>query len=86
MLSLLSSISSVHTLFNSLFFTSFISVFLLMAGMIKDGVLTIGKVSAHVYSPEEKIKVPDVLFYENTQVSLSAHHYQCAALLSSSAH
>ncbi|KAM9486140.1 von Willebrand factor A domain-containing protein 8 [Clarias gariepinus] len=35
--------------------------------MIKDGVLTIGKVSAHVYSPEEKIKVPDVLFYENTQ-------------------
>ncbi|KAI5107140.1 von Willebrand factor A domain-containing protein 8, partial [Silurus meridionalis] len=34
---------------------------------IRDGVLTIGKVSAHVYSPDEKMKVPDVLFYENTQ-------------------
>lgn len=34
---------------------------------IRDGVLTIGKVSAPVYSPDEKMKVPDVLFYENTQ-------------------
>uniref|UniRef100_A0AAR2JZS7 von Willebrand factor A domain-containing protein 8 n=1 Tax=Pygocentrus nattereri TaxID=42514 RepID=A0AAR2JZS7_PYGNA len=31
------------------------------------GVLTIGKVSAPVYSPDEKMKVPDVLFYENAQ-------------------
>ncbi|KAG7331155.1 hypothetical protein KOW79_005124 [Hemibagrus wyckioides] len=34
---------------------------------IRDGVLTIGKVSAPVYSPDEKMKVPDVLFYENAQ-------------------
>ncbi|KAI1899570.1 hypothetical protein AGOR_G00063140 [Albula goreensis] len=34
---------------------------------VKDGVLRIGKVSAPVYKPEEKMKVPDVLFYENTQ-------------------
>ncbi|XP_060732399.1 von Willebrand factor A domain-containing protein 8 [Tachysurus vachellii] len=34
---------------------------------IRDGILTIGKVSAPVYSPDEKMKVPDVLFYENTQ-------------------
>ncbi|KAK3543698.1 hypothetical protein QTP70_027205 [Hemibagrus guttatus] len=34
---------------------------------IRDGVLTIGKVSAPVFSPDEKMKVPDVLFYENTQ-------------------
>ncbi|KAB5577077.1 hypothetical protein PHYPO_G00205820 [Pangasianodon hypophthalmus] len=34
---------------------------------IRDGVLTIGKVSAPVYSPDDKMKVPDVLFYENTQ-------------------
>nr|XP_061799830.1 von Willebrand factor A domain-containing protein 8-like [Nerophis lumbriciformis] len=35
--------------------------------MVKDGVLTIGKVSAPVYSPNEKMKVPDVLFYDNPQ-------------------
>ncbi|CAJ1078932.1 von Willebrand factor A domain-containing protein 8 isoform X1 [Xyrichtys novacula] len=34
---------------------------------IKDGVLTIGKVSAPVYTPNEKMKVPDVLFYDNPQ-------------------
>nr|XP_014349139.1 PREDICTED: von Willebrand factor A domain-containing protein 8 [Latimeria chalumnae] len=34
---------------------------------IKSGVLTIGKVSAPVYNPDEKMKVPDVLFHENTQ-------------------
>lgn len=62
---------------------SFISFFLLMPGTLKDGVLTIGKVSAPVYSPDEKMKVPDVLFYENTQVSLSAFNSQCAAFSSS---
>uniref|UniRef100_A0A8B9HSU4 von Willebrand factor A domain containing 8 n=1 Tax=Astyanax mexicanus TaxID=7994 RepID=A0A8B9HSU4_ASTMX len=35
--------------------------------MVRDGVLTIGKVSAPVYNPDEKMKVPDVLFYENAQ-------------------
>ncbi|XP_034021432.1 von Willebrand factor A domain-containing protein 8-like [Thalassophryne amazonica] len=34
---------------------------------IIDGVLTIGNVSAPVYSPIEKVKVPDVLFYDNLQ-------------------
>uniref|UniRef100_A0AAQ5Y816 von Willebrand factor A domain-containing protein 8 n=1 Tax=Amphiprion ocellaris TaxID=80972 RepID=A0AAQ5Y816_AMPOC len=35
--------------------------------MVKDGVLTIGNVSAPVYNPSEKMKVPDVLFYDNPQ-------------------
>nr|XP_046259782.1 von Willebrand factor A domain-containing protein 8 [Scatophagus argus] len=35
--------------------------------MVKDGVLTIGNVSAPVYNPNDKIKVPDVLFYDNPQ-------------------
>lgn len=34
---------------------------------VKDGVLKIGSVSAPVYNPSDKIKVPDVLFYENPQ-------------------
>ncbi|KAG7501738.1 von Willebrand factor A domain-containing 8 [Solea senegalensis] len=34
---------------------------------LKDGVLTIGNVSAPVYNPDEKMKVPDVLFYDNPQ-------------------
>ncbi|XP_028291916.1 von Willebrand factor A domain-containing protein 8 isoform X2 [Gouania willdenowi] len=34
---------------------------------VKDGVLTIGSVSAPVYCPSEKMKVPDVLFYDNPQ-------------------
>uniref|UniRef100_A0A3Q1FF48 von Willebrand factor A domain-containing protein 8 n=1 Tax=Acanthochromis polyacanthus TaxID=80966 RepID=A0A3Q1FF48_9TELE len=35
--------------------------------MVQDGVLTIGNVSAPVYNPSEKMKVPDVLFYDNPQ-------------------
>ncbi|XP_077584586.1 von Willebrand factor A domain-containing protein 8 [Stigmatopora nigra] len=35
--------------------------------LVQDGVLTIGKVSAPVYKPTEKMKVPDVLFYDNPQ-------------------
>ncbi|XP_061735639.1 von Willebrand factor A domain-containing protein 8 isoform X2 [Nerophis ophidion] len=35
--------------------------------VVKDGMLTIGKVSAPVYKPDEKMKVPDVLFYDNPQ-------------------
>uniref|UniRef100_A0A6Q2YP42 von Willebrand factor A domain-containing protein 8 n=1 Tax=Esox lucius TaxID=8010 RepID=A0A6Q2YP42_ESOLU len=35
---------------------------------IKDGVLTLGSVSAPVYHSEEKMKVPDVIFYDNAQV------------------
>ncbi|KAG7233756.1 hypothetical protein INR49_006615 [Caranx melampygus] len=34
---------------------------------VKDGVLTIGNVSAPIYNPSEKMKVPDVLFYDNPQ-------------------
>ncbi|XP_028971690.2 von Willebrand factor A domain-containing protein 8 isoform X4 [Esox lucius] len=34
---------------------------------IKDGVLTLGSVSAPVYHSEEKMKVPDVIFYDNAQ-------------------
>ncbi|XP_074550636.1 von Willebrand factor A domain-containing protein 8 [Halichoeres trimaculatus] len=34
---------------------------------VKDGLLTIGKVSAPVYNANEKMKVPDVLFYDNPQ-------------------
>ncbi|CAG5865389.1 unnamed protein product [Menidia menidia] len=34
---------------------------------VKDGVLTIGSVSAPIYVPEMKMKVPDVLFYDNPQ-------------------
>uniref|UniRef100_A0A3B5MK56 von Willebrand factor A domain containing 8 n=1 Tax=Xiphophorus couchianus TaxID=32473 RepID=A0A3B5MK56_9TELE len=35
--------------------------------VVQDGVLTIGKVSAPVYNPDHKMKVPDVLFYDNPQ-------------------
>lgn len=35
--------------------------------MVKDGVLTIGNVSSPIYNPNEKMKVPDVLFYDNPQ-------------------
>ncbi|KAM4558944.1 von Willebrand factor A domain-containing protein 8 [Odontesthes bonariensis] len=35
--------------------------------MVKDGVLTIGNVSAPIYTPDMKMKVPDVLFYDNPQ-------------------
>lgn len=45
-------------------------------GMVKDGVLTIGTASAPVYNPTEKIKVPDVLFYDNPQVITHANHNQ----------
>ncbi|XP_051999049.1 von Willebrand factor A domain-containing protein 8 [Xyrauchen texanus] len=34
---------------------------------VKDGLLTIGNISAPVYTADEKMKVPDVLFYENVQ-------------------
>uniref|UniRef100_A0A673I1W9 ATPase dynein-related AAA domain-containing protein n=1 Tax=Sinocyclocheilus rhinocerous TaxID=307959 RepID=A0A673I1W9_9TELE len=50
---------------------------------VKDGLLTIGNVSAPVYSPDEKMKVPDVLFYENVQVSSLSAHYQTGTLSSS---
>lgn len=35
--------------------------------MVKDGVLTIGSVSAPIYNADQKMKVPDVLFYDNPQ-------------------
>jgi len=37
-------------------------------GEIKDGFLQIGNTIVPVYTPETKMKVPDVLFYENAQV------------------
>uniref|UniRef100_A0A8D3C1B3 von Willebrand factor A domain-containing protein 8 n=1 Tax=Scophthalmus maximus TaxID=52904 RepID=A0A8D3C1B3_SCOMX len=37
------------------------------SGTIHDGVLTIGSVSAPVFNTKEKMKVPDVLFYDNPQ-------------------
>lgn len=37
-------------------------------GVVNNGVLTIGNVSAPLYNPDEKMKVPDVLFYDNPQV------------------
>ncbi|MED6276760.1 hypothetical protein CHARACLAT_006287, partial [Characodon lateralis] len=35
--------------------------------VVQEGVLTIGKVSTPIYSPNQKMKVPDVLFYDNPQ-------------------
>ncbi|XP_014326008.2 von Willebrand factor A domain-containing protein 8 [Xiphophorus maculatus] len=35
--------------------------------VVQDGVLTIGTVSAPIYNPDHKMKVPDVLFYDNPQ-------------------
>lgn len=43
--------------------------------MVQDGVLTIGKVSAPVYNPDQKMKVPDVLFYDNPQVTLQGQWF-----------
>jgi len=50
--------STVMTLFN--YFT----------GEIKDGILRIGNTRVAVHNPDTKMKVPDVLFYENAQVSV----------------
>uniref|UniRef100_H2MDU3 von Willebrand factor A domain-containing protein 8 n=1 Tax=Oryzias latipes TaxID=8090 RepID=H2MDU3_ORYLA len=36
-------------------------------GAVKNGVLTIGKVSSPIYSSVQNLKVPDVLFYDNPQ-------------------
>lgn len=38
-------------------------------GEINNGILKIGSVTMPIYNPSEKMKVPDVLFYENAQVS-----------------
>ena len=42
-----------------------------VVGEIKDGNLHIGQTTAPVYNPENRTKVPDVLFYENHQVRAS---------------
>ena len=39
-------------------------------GEIRDNVLRIGNTEVEVYSPENRMKVPDILFYENAQVKL----------------
>ena len=41
-----------------------------LAGEIKDGRLRIGNTEIQVHNPDTKMKVPDVLFYDNVQVSL----------------
>lgn len=41
-------------------------------GEIKDNKLRIGNTEMAVYNPDNKTKVPDVLFYENAQVSIHA--------------
>lgn len=45
-----------------------IVVFLWFAGEIKDGYLRIGETKIEIHSPENKMKVPDVVFYDNVQV------------------
>ena len=40
----------------------------LRTGEIRNNVLHIGKTAVPVYNPENRTKVPDVLFYENAQV------------------
>ena len=52
----------------------FFSVCYIHVGEIKDNKLRIGTTEVDVYNPENKTKVPDVLFYENTQVSLKNIH------------
>ena len=37
---------------------------------IKDGLLRIGRTTVPVHDTHKKMKVPDVLFYENPQVSV----------------
>lgn len=39
-----------------------------VVGEIKDGVLHIGQTTVPVFNPENRTKVPNVLFYENHQV------------------
>ena len=41
-----------------------------ITGEIKDGILRIGNTRVAVHNPDTKMKVPDVLFYENAQVSV----------------
>jgi len=41
-----------------------------IVGEVKDGILRIGNTMVPVYTPEMKLKVPDVLFYENAQVMM----------------
>ena len=47
---------------------SYISMLYTCAGEVKDDVVRIGNTTTPVYNPDNKTKVPDVLFYENTQV------------------
>lgn len=49
------------------------------SGEVASGSLRIGAVSAPIYNAHEKMKVPDVLFYDNIQVrSLLCTHGQIA--------
>ncbi len=75
----------LHWHFCPIWISHFFYFYSPLLGTVKDGLLTIGNVSAPVYSPDEKMKVPDVLFYENVQVSSLSAHYQ-KEILSSSLH
>lgn len=50
-------------------------LFSALLGIVKDGILTVGSVSAPVYNPGVKIKVPDVLFFNNPQVTPKTLHF-----------
>ena len=41
------------------------------AGEIRHNTLRIGNTEAPVFNPDNKMKVPDILFYENPQVHSS---------------
>ena len=43
-----------------------------ITGEVKNNKLRIGNTEVDVYNPENRTKVPDVLFYENTQVFIQA--------------
>ena len=42
----------------------------LFKGEIRDSMVHIGQTTVPVYNPENRTKVPDVLFYENQQVRI----------------
>lgn len=46
---------------------------------IKSGVLRLGSVTVPVFNTDEKMKVPDILFYENSQVR-STHTIQACTV------
>ena len=58
----------MHSFINSLSSACASSLTLTHTGEVKDGVLRIGNTTVPVYNPDNRTKVPDILFYENPQV------------------